>query len=182
MSTILPVPLSGLVFPDSDGQSVAENTRQWEAIVTLQENREAFAPADAFVAGDHLIDTTAEMQAKRRFYFHSGAEEYYEFDPEAGNWLGSFLNAETGLPDQINQMDGHVSPRLGMCFAFRPRNLLLVRTDGSRFLLLPEFNDRLAAKRERAEQEKKRAEQQQEHDRLRRLLRHASIGPARPAE
>ena len=32
-----------LVFPDSDGKPMAENTRQYEAIVTLKGNIEAFA-------------------------------------------------------------------------------------------------------------------------------------------
>lgn len=237
MSTILPVPPYGLVFPDSDGQPMAENTRQYEAIVTLKGNIEAFAPADAFVAGDHLIyvderdptvrqapdvyvafgrprghrgsykvweeanifpqvifevlgpsNTAGEMRDKRRFYFHYGAEEYYEFDPEAGTWLGFVLNSDTGLPDQIKEMDGHVSPRLGMRFAFRPLELLVFRPDGSRFLSFQELNDRLTAERERAEREKARAEQEkaraeqqkQENDRLRAMLRAAGIDPDRP--
>jgi Uma2 family endonuclease len=230
MSAIRPVPPFGLVFPDSDGQPMAENTRQYEAIVTLKGNIEAFAPADAFVAGDHLVyvdardpaarqapdvyvafgrprghrgsykvweegnvfpqvifevlgpsNTAAEMRDKRRFYFAHGAEEYYEFDPEAGTWLGFVLNADTGLPDQVKEMDGHVSPRLGMRFAFRPLNLLVFRPDGSRFLSFQELNDWLAAERERAEREKERAEQQkQENERLRAMLRAAGIDPDKP--
>ena len=216
MNAVRPVPAFGLVFPDSDGQPMAENTRQYEAIVTLKGNIEAFAPADAFVAGDHLIyvdardpaarhapdvyvafgrprghrgsykvweegdvfpqvifevlgpsNTAAEMRAKRRFYFHHGAEEYYEFDPEAGTWLGFVLNAETGLPDQVETMDDFVSPRLGMKFAFRPLDLLVFRPDGSRFLSFQEFND-LADTRGG------------ENDRLRNLLRAAGIDPDKP--
>ena len=216
MSAVRPVPAFGLVFPDSDGQPMAENTRQYEAIVTLKGNIEAFAPADAFVAGDHLIyvdardptarhapdvyvafgrprghrgsykvweegdvfpqvifevlgpgNTAAEMRAKRRFYFHHGAEEYYEFDPEAGTWLGFVLNAETGLPDQVETMDDFVSPRLGMKFAFRPLALVVFRPDGSRFLSFQEFND-LADTRGG------------ENDRLRSLLRAAGIDPDKP--
>jgi Uma2 family endonuclease len=223
---------------------MAENTRQYEAIVTLKGNIEAFAPADAFVAGDHLIyvdstdptkrqasdvyvafdrprghrgsykvweedgvfpqvvfevlgpsNTAAEMRGKRRFYFHHGAEEYYEFDPEAGIWLGFVLNAETGLPDQIKNMDEHVSPRLGMRFGFRPLELLVYRPDGSRFLSFQEINDRAEAEHRRAEAERQRAEaerqraddaaqradrQRDENDRLRALLRAAGIDPDRP--
>ncbi|HSQ58563.1 MAG TPA: Uma2 family endonuclease [Gemmata sp.] len=244
MSTILPVPPYGLVFPDSDGQPMAENTRQYEAIVTLKGNIEAFAPANAFVAGDHLIyvdegdptarqapdvyvafgrprghrgsykvweegnvfpqvifevlgpsNTAAEMRAKRKFYFHHGAEEYYEFDPEAGMWLGFVLNADTGLPEQIKEMDGHVSPLLGMRFAFRPMELLVYRPDGSRFLSFQELNDRVEAEVERAEEERHRAERektraeaerqradraQMEADRLSKLLRAAGIDPNHP--
>ena len=244
MSAVRPVPAFGLVFPDSDGQPMAENTRQYEAIVTLKGNIEAFAPADAFVAGDHLIyvdardpaarhtpdvyvafgrprghrgsykvweegdifpqvifevlgpgNTAAEMRAKRRFYFHHGAEEYYEFDPEAGTWLGFVLNAETGLPDQVETMDDFVSPRLGMKFAFRPLDLLVFRPDGSRFLSFQEFNDLAETERRRAEAERRRADgaiqqadearlqadkERAENDRLRNLLRAAGIDPDKP--
>ena len=238
MSTILPVPPYGLVFPDSDGQPMAENTRQYEAIVTLKGNIEAFAPADAFVAGDHLIyvderdptarqapdvyvafgrprghrgsykvweegsvfpqvifevlgpsNTAAEMREKRRFYFNHGAEEYYEFDPEAGTWLGFVLNHDTGLPDQIKEMDGHISPLLGMRFAFRPLELLVYRPDGSRFLSFQEIDDHLTQERDRAEQEKARADterqraesERRENERLRALLKSAGIDPDKPA-
>jgi Uma2 family endonuclease len=224
---------------------MAENTRQYEAIVTLKGNIEAFAPESAFVAGDHLIyvdsrdptarqapdvyvafgrprghrgsykvweednvfpqvvfevlgpsNTAAEMRAKRRFYFQYGAEEYYEFDPEAGTWLGFVLNAETGLPDQIKTMDDFCSPRLGMRFAFRPLELLVYRPDGSRFLSFQEINDLAEAERKRADTEHKRADaehkraedarqqverQQKENDRLRALMRAAGIDPDAPA-
>ena len=238
MNAVRPVPAFGLVFPDSDGQPMAENTRQYEAIVTLKGNIEAFAPADAFVAGDHLIyvdardpaarhapdvyvafgrprghrgsykvweegdvfpqvvfevlgpgNTAAEMRAKRRFYFHHGAEEYYEFDPEAGTWLGFVLNAETGLPDQVETMDDFVSPRLGMKFAFRPLALVVFRPDGTRFLSFQEINDLAASEGERADAARQQADQARqqadqtraENDRLRNLLRAAGIDPDTPA-
>jgi Uma2 family endonuclease len=240
-----------LVFPDSDGKPMAENTRQYEAVVTLKGNIEAFAPAEAFVAGDHLIyvdrrdptarqapgvyvafgrprghrgnykvweegdvfpqvvfevlgpsNTPAEMRAKRRFYFAHGAEEYYEFDPEAGIRLGFVVDAESGLPSRVADMDGHVSPRLGMRFAFRPMQLLVYRPDGSRFLSFQEMEDCVAAERQRAETERLRAETKRqraeaerqraeierqraetahnEMERLRAMLRAAGIDPEPP--
>ena len=231
MSGNRPVPPFGLVFPDSDGQPMAENTRQYEAIVTLKGNIEAFAPRTAFVAGDHLIyvdaqnpaarqapdvyvafdrprghrgsykvweegnifpqvifevlgpsNTAAEMRGKRRFYFNWGAEEYYEFDPEAGTWLGFVLNAETGLPDQIETMDNFTSPRLGMKFAFRPLELLVYRPDGSRFLSFQEINDLAETERQRADDARQQVDRQrEENDRLRQLLRAAGIDPDKPA-
>jgi Uma2 family endonuclease len=186
---------------------MAENTRQYEAIVTLKGNIEAFTPEDAFVAGDHLIyvdshdpavcqapdvyvafgrprghrgsyklwgednvfpqvvfevlgpsNTESEMRAKREFYFKYGAEEYYEFDPEAGTWLGLIRNVDTGVPEQVAEMDGHTSPLLGMKFGFRPIDLVVYRPDGSRFLSFQELNDRVVAERQRAETERARAE------------------------
>ncbi|MCS6865941.1 MAG: Uma2 family endonuclease [Gemmataceae bacterium] len=190
MKAVQTVPATELVFPDSDGQPMAENTRQYEAIVTLKGNIEAFAPATAFVAGDHLIyvdptdpsqrqapdvyvafgrprghrgsykvweednifpqvifevlgpsNTPAEMRAKRHFYFQHGAEEYYEFDPEAGTWLGFIRNPDTGQPEPVETMDGFVSPRLGMKFDFAPLELRVYRPDGRRFLSFQELHD-----------------------------------------
>jgi Uma2 family endonuclease len=234
MSAVRPIPAFGLVLPDPDGRPTAESTRQYDAIVTLKGNIEAFAPRTAFVAGGHVINvdprdpaarqapdvyvafgrprrprgsykvweednvfpqvvfevlapttTAAEMRAKRRFYFHQGAEEYYEFDPETGAWLGFVLNTETGLPDQIKTMDSFTSPRLGMQFAFRPLELLVYRPDGSRFLSFQELNDLAQAERQRADDARRRADdarqeadhQQEENDRLRGLLRAAGIDP-----
>ena len=207
MSAIHAGPPPGLIFPSSDGKPMAENTRQYEAIVTLKGNIEAFTPEDAFVAGDHLIyvdshdptvrqapdvyvafgrprghrgsyklweednvfpqvvfevlgpsNTESEMRTKREFYFKYGAEEYYEFDPEAGTWLGFVRNADTGVPEQVSEMDGHTSPLLGMKFGFRPIDLVVCRPDGSRFLSFQELNDRVIVEQQRAETERARAE------------------------
>lgn len=220
-----------LDFPDSDGLPMAENTRQYEAIVTLKGNIEAFAPADAFVAGDHLIyvdprdptartapdvyvafgrprshrgsyklweeanvfpqvifevlgpsNTETEMEGKRQFYFAHGAEEYYEFDPEAGTWLAFVVDADTGLAQKVADMDDHTSPRLGMKFGFRPMELVVFRPDGSRFLSFQEQEDRRIAERQRADTERQRADHaEQETERLRMLLRAAGIDPDKPS-
>jgi Uma2 family endonuclease len=237
-----------LVFPDSDGKPMAENTRQYEAIVTLKGNVEAFAPTTAFVAGDHLIytdpldpaacqapdvyvafgrprghrgsykvweedgvfpqvvfevlgpsNTLREMEQKRDFYFGHGAEEYYEFDPEAGTWLGFVVEPASGLPVAVPRMDGYVSPRLGMRFAFRPLELLVYRPDGSVFLSFQENCDyaeeqaqRADAEQQRADAERQRADTERaradaardqadaatrEVDRLRAMLKNAGLDP-----
>jgi Uma2 family endonuclease len=233
-----------LDFPDSDGMPMAENTRQYDAIVALKGNIEAFA-LDAFVAGDHLIyvdrrdptvryapdvyvafgrprghrgsyklweeanvfpqvvfevlgpsNTDGEMEEKRRFYFGHGAEEYYEFDPEAGTWAGFVLNPDTGVPEPVREMDGHTSPRLGMRFGFSPLELVAFRPDGSRFRSFQELNDLADAEKRRADAERSRADaaqqradaaqqradaSQHDNDRLRALLRAAGLDPDAPA-
>ena len=205
------VQLPAVAFPDSDGKPMAENTRQYEAIVTLKGNIEAFAPATAFVAGDHLIytdphdstvcqapdvyiafdrprghrgsykvweeggvfpqvifevlgpsNTAREMHAKRRFYFGHGSEEYYEFDPEAGTWFGFVVDPDKGLPVEVESMDDHISPRLGMRFGFRPLELLVYRPDGSVFESFQEIHDRAADETERADAERERADAERE--------------------
>jgi Uma2 family endonuclease len=196
-----------LVFPDSDGKPMAENTLQFDTIVTLKGNIEVIARSTAFVAADNLIyvdprdptarqapdvyvafgrprghrgsykvweegnvfpqvifevlgpsNTPAEMEARRRFYFTHGAEEYYEFDPEAGTWIGFVRDRATGRPEPVETMDGFVSPRLGMRFAFLPHELLVFRPDGSRFLSFQETYARAEAAHQRAEEAHHRAE------------------------
>jgi Uma2 family endonuclease len=196
-------------FPSSDGKPMAENTRQYEAVVTLKGNIEAFAPTNAFVAGDHLIyvdrtDATAcqapdvyvafgrprghrpcykvweeggvfpqvvfevlapsndgnEMSRKRAFYFEHGAEEYYEFDPEAGEWAGWVRDRVTGVPVAVPEMGGYTSPRLGMRFEFRPLELRAFRPDGTRFLSFQELEDDRRAQRHRADNAERRIEEE----------------------
>jgi Uma2 family endonuclease len=115
-------------------------------------------------------NTPAEMAAKREFYFGHGAEEYYEFDPEAGTWIGFVRNSSTGQPDPVGNMEGHVSPRLGMRFGFRLMELLVYRPDGSRFLSFQETDDRAEVAERQAEAERREreaAEQRAETERLR---------------
>ena len=218
MSSDLLASETELLFPSSDGKPMSENTRQYEDIVTLKGNIEAIVPADAFVAGDHLIyvdpsartndpertdrqapdvyvafgrprghrgsyfvweeggvfpqvifevtapsNTPTEMANKRAFYFRHGAEEYYEFDPEAGTWLGYVRNAATGLLAQVAEMDDHVSPRLGIRFAFQPMELRVFRPDGTPFLSFQELEDQRQAERQRADDAQRHAEE--EHQR-----------------
>jgi Uma2 family endonuclease len=57
MSTTTTTPPPAVHYPDSDGQPMAENTLQFEWIVTLQGNIDLIFrdDPDVFVAGDHLI-------------------------------------------------------------------------------------------------------------------------------
>ncbi len=52
-----PVPTESVVYPDRDGKRMADNTRQYEWIVTIKGNLDAICIGDraAFVAGDNLI-------------------------------------------------------------------------------------------------------------------------------
>jgi hypothetical protein len=55
MSISVPSPArSGIVYPDSDGKPLAENTLQFQWIVTIKEGLERvfFDRPDVFVAGD----------------------------------------------------------------------------------------------------------------------------------
>lgn len=57
MSATIPTTTAPIVYPDSDGKPMAENTLQYEWIVTIKGNLDAICVGDraAFVAGDNLI-------------------------------------------------------------------------------------------------------------------------------
>ena len=58
MSTAITTPPPAVHYPDSDGQPVADNTLQFQWIVTIKGNLDlVFRDRDdVFVAGDHLIN------------------------------------------------------------------------------------------------------------------------------
>lgn len=101
-------------------------------------------------------NTFAEMHNKLRFYERYGVEEYYLYDPDNGE-LSGWLRTDRGL-EEIPNMEGWVSPRLGIRFALEGRELVLFRPDGSRFESYSEVRAQLNQERQRAEEERQRAE------------------------
>ena len=213
MSTTHPT-RPAIVYPDSDGKPMAENTLQFEWIVTIKEGLEALFRDDpnVFVAGDLLWypvegdpktrmapdamvvfgrpkgyrgsykqweeggvapqvvfevlspgNRAGLMKQKFAFYQRFGVEEYYIYDPDR-NQLSGYLR-QNGVLSPIRQMNGWVSPRLGIRFELTAETLRLVRPDGEPFVTYLE----LIAQRDR---ERQRAE------RLRAQLRAAGIEPA----
>jgi Uma2 family endonuclease len=98
-----------------------------------------------------------EMTRKFRFYEQYGVEEYYVYDPENGDVVG-WRRGESGL-DEITEMNGPTSPRLGIRFepGEGPDNLKIIGSDGAPFATYVElFADR-EAERQHAEAESQRA-------------------------
>ncbi len=202
-----PIPRSEIVYPDSDGKPMADNTRQFRYIVTIRGGIAAlFADRpDVFVAGDLLWypvegnnklraapdtmvvfgqppgdrgsymqwredglapqvvfevmspgNTVAEMTRKFRFYEQYGVEEYYVYDPDRGS-LDGWIRQDGRLED-IPEMEGWISPRLGIRFSLEGMDLALYRPDGRRFETFLELEQRAEAERQRAENERQRAE------------------------
>jgi Uma2 family endonuclease len=133
----------------------------------------------------------ADMQAKFAFYEKYGAEEYYILYPEFPAHAEGYLRTE-GKLTQVDQIDGHVSPRLGVRFLLRRGELTLFDATGRPFrspdqlvaereeaeraaaeerARLEEQTRRATAEAERAEQEKERAE------RLAARLRELGVDP-----
>jgi Uma2 family endonuclease len=106
-----------------------------------------------------------EMERKRDFYERYGVEEYYIYDPDDGSLAGWRRVGE--YLEEIAQMAGYVSPRLGIRFepGPGPNNLKIIGPDGEPFLTFAEVvkqrgeaKERAAAERERADVEGQRAE------------------------
>src|ERR687886_71240 len=211
--------LPALIYPDSDGQPIADNTKQFRWIVVIKENLELLFATnpDVFVAGDLLWypvegdnktrqapdamvvfgrpkgdrgsykqweesnippqvvfeilspgNRLKAMAQKYKFYERYGVEEYYVYDPDEVDLIG-WLRSEKEL-DVIEEMNGWVSPRLGIKFQLTSDNLEIFSPSGERFLSFVELAQLREQERQRAEQEHQRAEQEyqraeQEHQR-----------------
>jgi Uma2 family endonuclease len=99
MSVSIPRPLRPkVIYPDSDGQPLAENTLQFEWIVTIKEGLDAlFADrTDVFVAGD-LLWYPVEGDPKIR----SAPDAMVAFGRPKG-YRGSYIQwSEGGIPPQV---------------------------------------------------------------------------------
>ena len=188
-----------VLFPDSDGKPMADNTEQYRWIVMIKENLEIlFAAEDnVFIAADLLwypvrskiISPTApdvmvifgrpkgkrrsyrqwneqnippqvvfeilsasndadEMSRKLEFNNTYGVEEYYIYDPESFQ-LDGWLRQDGNL-NKLWDMDGWVSPRLGIRFDTGQGELVIYRPDGQKFLTSVELEQRVQQESQRA--------------------------------
>ena len=214
-----------VLYPDSDGQPMADNTKQFRWIVTIKENLEIlFAQnPNVFVAGDLLWypvegnnklrqapdamvifdrpkgdrgsyrqwqendiapqvvfeilspgNRPGEMTRKALFYQNYGVEEYYLYDPdsyELSGWQWHGPNKAPGGAAEIEEMQGWVSPRLGIRFELGDNGLVIYDPQGKPFLTPVE----LAQERDTAQQERDAAQQQAE--RFAAKLRELGVDP-----
>jgi len=223
-----------VIYPDSDGQPMSDNTKQFRWIVVIKENLEIlFANvADVFIAGDLLWypiegdnkirqapDTMVvfgrpkgdrgsyqqweennippqvvfeilspgnrlkEMTKKLHFYERYGVEEYYIYDPDRIDLNGLQRSGEK--LEVIEEINGWVSPRLGIRFELKPDTMEIFSPSGERFLTFVELSQLREQERQRAEQERQRADdaiaqleqEQQRYQALLEQLRERGIDP-----
>ncbi|MBX2997909.1 MAG: Uma2 family endonuclease [Caldilineaceae bacterium] len=216
-----------IVYPESDGMPMADNTLQFRWIVTIQggldllfrDNPSVFVAGDLLwypiegeptirVAPDVMVvfgrpkgdrgaylqwreggiapqvvfeilspgNTVMEMTRKLGFYDRYGVEEYYLYDPDR-NELSIWIDQEGGLTE-VEDVDGWISPRLGIRFAQTAETLKIYRPDGAIFDPYVELGTRLEMERQRAEQERQRAEQERQRaERLAAQLRALGVDP-----
>jgi Uma2 family endonuclease len=116
--------------------------KQWE--------EDAVAPHVVFevLSPGNRVD---ELLRKFRFYEKYGVEEYYIYNPENGDLFG-WRRGDGGL-EEITEMNGHMSPRLGIRFApgDGPDNLKIIGPDGQPFRTHQELMDQAETERLRSE-------------------------------
>jgi len=110
------------------------------------------------------------MQQKLEFYQEYGVEEYYIYDPETYVLEGLMRRGNQLVP--LEQVNGWVSPRLGIKFETAGGELGIYHPNGKKFLTPLELNaeseQRIQAERQRADLERQRADlerQQKEAER-----------------
>ncbi|NBD14835.1 MAG: hypothetical protein GVY04_01425 [Cyanobacteria bacterium] len=196
-----------IIYPDSDGQPMADNTKQFRWIVLIKENLELlFADRpDVFVAGDLLWypvqghpeirvapdamvvfgrpkgdrgsyrqweeenvvpqvvfeilspgNRVKEMTRKLQFYERYGVEEYYIYDPDDNELEG--LQRKEGNLQLVEEINGWVSPKLGIKFVLSAETLEIYRPDGRKFLSSLELEQQRQQATQRAEQESQRVQ------------------------
>lgn len=223
-----------IIYPDSDGQPMSDNTKQFRWLVVIKEILEIlFANNDdVFVAGDLLWypvegnnkirqapdamvvfgipkgdrgsykqwtennippqvvfeilspgNRAGKMADKLLFYQRYGVEEYYIYDPDDIELVG--LQRSGDWLEKIEQMNGWVSPLLGIRFELKEDTLEIYRPDEQKFLTPVELDRLREQERQRAEnaiaqleQERKlREQEQQRYQALIEKLRQQGIDP-----
>lgn len=214
-----------IIYPESDGQPMADNTKQFRWIVTIKENLELLFAEDAnvFVAGDLLWypvegdnktrqapDTMVvfgrpkgdrgsykqweedniapqvvfeilspgnrlkAMAQKLKFYERYGVEEYYVYEPDDVELIGWVRSGnELELIDEIN---GWISPRLGVKFQITTNNLEIFTPSGERFLTFVELGQLKEQEKQRADEAERQLEEERlKYQALQELLRERGI-------
>jgi Uma2 family endonuclease len=124
--------------------------RQWEeGGVAPQVVFEVWSPGN----------TLRDFERKRSFYQQHGVDEYYLWDPDRRDLLGWVR--EGAHFHEIIEMDGWVSPRLGLRFGrTADGDLQLFDPEGRLFRTYAELAAEADALREAAEEQRKAAEEQ----------------------
>ena len=97
-----------------------------------------------------------EMMKKLKFYERYGVEEYYMYDPDDED-LSGWLRSGEEL-QEIEQLSGWVSPRLGIRFEPKATGLEIYRPDGQKFATYVELDEQRAKAIALANRETQRAD------------------------
>ncbi len=116
------------------------------------------------------------MAHKLKFYERYGVEEYYIYEPDNPELIGWQRSGE--YFEIIDEMNGWVSPRLGIRFQLISDNLEIFSPSGERFLTYVELAQLMEQERQRADEALSQLEQErQRYQALEALLRERGINP-----
>ncbi len=117
-----------------------------------------------------------EMDNKFAFYQQYGVEEYYLYNPQK-NQLQGWLRRGDNL-EEVSQMEGWQSPRLGISFSTNEGDLGLFHPNGERFADYVEVFEERDRERQRANLEQQRANRaESELQKMKERLRLLGIDP-----
>ena len=200
-----------ILYPDSDGIPMSDNTWQHRWIATLMWNASLLFQDrhDVFVAGDHLIypvqgqptiriapdayigfgavkkdrgsykvwkegdifpqvvfevyspgNSQVGFDEKRDKYEQFGAEEFYVIHPDFPCRFVGYVRSGNKLVE-VESMNGHVSPRLGISFIIDEGDIEIRGPDGNEWLppdkLAAELTEERDAARKQASTERRKA-------------------------
>lgn len=117
------------------------------------------------------------MEEKRKFYEKYGAEEYYILYPDFPAYFQGWQRSADARVRNAN-MNGHVSPRLGIRFEVARGHTAMLWPNGQPFLSYAELGALRAQTEARVEHERLRADQaKQKAERLAAKLPGLSVDP-----
>ncbi len=102
-----------------------------------------------------------EMAEKLEFYQRHGVQEYYIYDPQTYA-LCVRVRHQNKLVE-IAEVDGWVSPRLGIKFDTSHGELIIYGPDGEKFITTEERSDEAKRQKQRAKQAEQRVQQLAEY-------------------
>ena len=118
-----------------------------------------------------------EMERKLEFYDTYRVEEYYLYDPDTFRFDG--WHRQDGHLTKLWQLNGQISPRLGIRFETSQGELVIYRPDGQRFLTSIEMDQTSQRERQRAEQaESLLKRERQRSQQLEEYLRSIGVDPS----
>jgi Putative restriction endonuclease len=118
------------------------------------------------------------MVRKFRFYERFGVQEYYIYDPDKVE-LFSWQRRGDSL-EEIAEMNGWTSPRLGVRFDLAPDTLTITGPDGRQFLTFLELvQERNRLEEQRNQLERERDDERKRTERLEAQLRSLGVEPGR---
>ncbi|MEM1169726.1 MAG: Uma2 family endonuclease [Cyanobacteria bacterium P01_H01_bin.35] len=202
-----------IIYPESDGLPLAENTIQFRFITTIvggiagiyKDNPNVFIAGDLFwypkerqpwvkQAPDAMVvfgrpqgdrgsykqweeenippqivfeiaspsNSINELEVtKLEFYSEYGVEEYYVYYPETGRLKGWCRQGEKMI--EVEEMEGWVSPRIGIRFEKEGKELQIYRPDGERFGTYVEILEQKEQERQNAQRERQNAQRERQN-------------------